>query len=87
MGTEVERRMNLCRDAQDPDWNGVIALAGNLEHKEREFLVAHPPGLVKALWDHYRATQDGCGCASPSHEKASCTVMLVERLLADEQAI
>ncbi len=87
MESEVERRMNLCREAQHPDWNGVVAVARNLEHKEREFLVAHPPGLVKALWNHYQATRDDCGCELPSHEKTSCTVMLVERLLADEQAI
>jgi len=87
METEVERRMNLCRETQDPDWNSAIALAGNLGDKERAFLVAHPPGLVKALWDHYRETQGRCDCASPSHEKAGCTAMLIERLLADEQAI
>lgn len=87
MEAEIKRRIGLCRDAQTPDWNSVIARVEKLAKNEQEYLIAHPPGLVKALWNHYEATQEACGCQSPNHEKVDCSVRLVDRLLADEEAI
>jgi len=87
MEPEVERRIRLCREAQTPDWNSVITRTRGLRETNRKFLIAHPPGLVKALWNHYELTREACGCATPSHENPNCTVRLVDRLLADEQAI
>ncbi len=87
MEPEIKRRKGLCRAAQTPDWNSVIARVQGVDESGREFLTAHPPGLVKALWNHYEATREACGCATPSHEKADCTVRLIDRLLSDEQAI
>ena len=87
MESELERRIGLCRDAQTPEWNSVIADAKVMDNAYRQYLIAHPPGLVKALWNHYEATREACDCETPTHEKAACTSRLIDRLLADEQAI
>ena len=83
---EIERRKTLCEEAQNPDWESVAG-SSNLEERDRVFLKAHPPGLVGALWSHFEATREKCGCSTPSHERSDCSVALVERLLRDEQSL
>jgi hypothetical protein len=46
----------------------------------------HPPGLVKALWMHFEATRDRCGCSTAAHERPECSVALVQRLLLEGEA-
>lgn len=87
MEKEIQRRSQLCERAQNPDWEDVIAFAENLDASQRAFLKEHPPGLVKALWSHFDATRDACGCKSDMHERPGCTVRLIERVLLDEQSL
>lgn len=87
MEREIQRRAQLCERAQNPEWEDVVALAKNLDVSQRAFLKEHPPGLIKALWNHFDATRGQCGCTSPTHERPGCTVRLIERLLLDEQSI
>jgi hypothetical protein len=86
MEKEIQRRVQLCERAQNPEWEGTVALAENLDASQRAFLKEHPPGLIKVLWRHFDATRGQCGCASSTHERPECTVRLVERLLLDEQS-
>jgi hypothetical protein len=87
MNGEIARRMTLCERAGNPDWEDVVQLAGNLKDAEKAFIREHPPGLVEALWRHFDATRDKCGCTSSSHERPECTVRLIERLLLDEESV
>jgi hypothetical protein len=87
MEKEIRRRAELCERAQNPEWEDVIVLAKNLDAPQKAFLREHPPGLVKALWSHFAATREACGCKSPTHERPDCTVRLIERLLLDEESI
>lgn len=86
MNGEIQKRIALCEQAANPDWEDVVLLAENLKAAEKDFLRAHPPGLVEALWKHFEATRDHCGCATPAHERSGCHVRLIERLLLDEEA-
>jgi hypothetical protein len=87
MDSEIRRRTELCENAQNPEWQDIVMLAKNLDGAQKAFLEAHPPGLVKALWNHFDATRGQCGCQSSAHERAGCTVRLIERLMLDEQSI
>ena len=87
MEKEIRRRVELCERAQNPDWEDIVVLAKNLDDAQKAYLRAHRPGLVKALWSHFDATRAACGCKSPTHERAGCTVRLIERLLLDEESI
>jgi len=87
MESQVRHKIQACERAQNAEWDEVVAAAGNLDGAQRAFLNEHPPGLVKALWNHFDATRDKCGCSSPTHEQPGCTVRLIERLLLDDQSI
>lgn len=86
MEKEIEQRAELCERAQNPEWEDIVTLAGGLDAAQKAFIEAHPPGLVKALWAHFDATRERCGCGSPSHERPDCTVGLIQRLLLDDQS-
>lgn len=87
MDTEIERRKRLCLNIQDAEWEDRVAGLDQLREAEKAYLQAHPPGLVAALWDHFAATRDRCGCATPRHERPGCSVPLIERLLLDEEEL
>jgi hypothetical protein len=87
MDKEIQRRMQLCERAVDAEWEDAVVLAPHLDANQKAFLKDHPPGLVKALWRHFDATRDRCGCATPSHERAACSVRLIEKLLLDEEVL
>ena len=86
MDSEVRHKIETCDRAQSAEWDDVVATVRHLDADRRAFLNEHPPGLVKALWRHFDATRGQCGCELPSHERADCTVRLIERLLLDEQS-
>ncbi|HLF11844.1 MAG TPA: hypothetical protein VJA26_11575 [Gammaproteobacteria bacterium] len=86
MDKEIARRKTLCELADNPEWDETVVLARNLSAEQKAFLKEHPPGLVKALWNHFEATRDQCGCESVSHERPDCSVRLIERLLIDEES-
>ncbi len=86
MSTEIARKIELCDRATDAEWEEVVVLARHLGKEQKAFMQAHPPGLVRALWAHFAATCDRCGCKTSAHERAECTVPLVERLLLDDAA-
>jgi hypothetical protein len=86
MDTEIRHKIEVCDRAQDAEWEEIVAAISRLDKAQRSFLYEHPPGLVKALWSHFDATRGQCACTSPSHERADCTVRLIERLLLDEQS-
>ena len=52
---------------------------------QKAFLRDHPPGLVNALWAHFEATCERCGCKTPAHERPDCEVRLIERLLLEQE--
>lgn len=85
MEKEIQRRIQLCERAQNAEWHDIVTLAENLDSAQRAFLTEHPPGLIKALWNHFASTRDQCGCQSAAHERPDCTVRLIERLLLDQQ--
>jgi hypothetical protein len=86
MDREIARRKKLCEQAEDPEWGEAMVLARNLSAPQIAFLREHPPGLVNALWSHFEATCDKCGCTSLAHERPECSVRLIERLLVDEES-
>ena len=86
MDREVKRRIDLCSRADDAEWEERVLAVRNLGDDQKAFLREHPPGLVEALWKHFDATRDRCGCSLPSHERPECSVALVERLLLDGEA-
>jgi hypothetical protein len=81
MDREIQRRIALCERADDAEWDEVVVLAKVLTGEQKAFMHAHPPGLVRALWEHFEATRERCGCTTATHERAGCTVPLIERLL------
>jgi hypothetical protein len=83
MINELTRRIELCSRASDAEWEEVVVLTRNLGKEQKAFMQAHPPGLVRALWQHFAATRDRCGCKTAAHERADCAVPLVERLLLE----
>jgi hypothetical protein len=85
MDQELERRRAVCAAADNPEWDGVVARARSLSAAQKEFLRDHPPGLVRALWAHFEATRDRCGCATPTHEGRGCQVRLIEKLLLEQE--
>lgn len=85
MDSEIQRRVRLCERADDAEWEQKVALASTLGASQKAFLKDHPPGLVRALWQHFDATRDRCGCATPAHERPGCAVRLIEKLLVDEE--
>ena len=86
MSSGIERRIELCARADDAEWEEVVVLARHLGRDQKAFMQAHPPGLVRALWLHFAATRDRCGCKTPAHERADCAVLLIERLLLEADA-
>lgn len=87
MDKEIKRRIELCDKARNPDWDQVVLAARHLGETEKALIRLHPPGLIRALWDHFEATRDKCGCQSPSHERKDCSVHLIERILLDEESL
>lgn len=87
MDKEIQRRMQLCERAVDADWEDAVVLARHLDANQLAFLREHPPGLVKALWQHFDATRDRCGCVTSAHERPACSVRLIEKLLLDEEVL
>jgi hypothetical protein len=85
MDREIARYVELCERADSAEWDVVVARPRGLTPEEKAFLHAHPPGLVRALWAHFDATRDRCGCKGPTHERAGCTVPLIERLLLEAE--
>ena len=87
METVVRQKISVCEKALNAEWDDVVASAADrLDDAQRAFLSEHPPGLVMALWDHFDVTREECGCTSPTHERADCTVRFIERLLLDEES-
>ena len=64
----------------------IVARAPGFSAPQKAFLADHPPGLVRALWQHFAQTRDRCGCRTPSHERSNCQVLLIQRLLLDEES-
>lgn len=85
MQNEIKRRRELCERADTAEWESVVSAARNLGAPQKAFLKDHPPGLVNALWRHFDATRDRCGCATPAHERPGCDVRLIEKLLLEEE--
>jgi hypothetical protein len=83
MDREIKHKIETCERADNAEWDEVIVQARNLRAEQKTFLREHPPGLVKALWTHFDATRDRCGCSTPAHERPGCAVRLLERLLLD----
>jgi len=82
---EIKRRQKLCDQADSAEWEEVVALARKLSPAQKAYLKDHPPGLVAALWGHFDATRERCGCATPAHERPSCKVRLIEKLLLEQE--
>jgi hypothetical protein len=87
MDREIKRKIELCARADDAEWEELLLAVKNLGKDQRAFLREHPPGLVEALWRHFDATRDRCGCNTTAHERPECSVALVERLLVDGEAV
>ena len=87
MDKEIARRKEICERAENAEWEDTIVLLRDLSPEQQAFLKAHPPGLVEALWSHFEATRDKCGCKSAAHERPGCPVGLVERLLLDQESL
>jgi hypothetical protein len=85
MEREIKRRRELCERADTAGWESLVAATRNLAAPQKEFVKEHPPGLVNALWGHFDATRDRCGCATPAHERPGCQVPLIEKLLLEEE--
>ena len=83
MDREIGHKIEVCERADNAEWREVVAQARELRVEQKAFLREHPPGLVKALWTHFEATRDRCGCSTPAHERPGCAVRLLERLLLD----
>ena len=83
MDREIKRKIDACVRADNAEWDEVVLGTENLTKEQKTFLREHSPGLVKALWSHFDATRDRCGCATAAHERPECSVSLVERLLLD----
>jgi hypothetical protein len=86
MDREIKRRIDLCVRADDAEWDALVLAARHIGEPQRAFLREHPPGLVEALWRHFDATRDRCGCSTAAHERPECSVALIERLLVDGEA-
>ncbi len=86
MDREIKRKIEACARADDAEWEEIVLALKNLGKAQTAFLREHPPGLVRALWVHFEATRDRCGCATPAHERPECTVPLIERLLRDGES-
>jgi hypothetical protein len=84
MDSEIKRRMQECAQADVAEWEEVVVNASPLSREQRRFLQDHPPGLIKALWQHFDMTRDRCGCESPTHERPECAVPWIDRMLRDE---
>jgi hypothetical protein len=85
MDQEIERRRAVCAAADNAEWEEVIARARSLSAAQKAFIRDNPPGLVRALWAHFEATRDRCGCATPAHEGRGCQVRLIEKLLLEQE--
>lgn len=84
MESELKRRVVECTQADDAEWEEAVVMASSLSSLQKRFLRDHPPGLIKALWQHFDATRDRCGCDNSAHERPECVVPLIERVLRDE---
>jgi hypothetical protein len=87
MASGIDRQIELCDRADDAEWEELVVLVRHLGKDQKAFMQAHPPGLVRALWLHFAATRDRCGCKTPTHERADCAVPLIERLLLEADAV
>ena len=87
MDIQLKRKKKLAEQARNAEWQELVTVIEHLGENEKAFLREHPPGLVNALWIHFEATRDKCGCESPNHEQPDCSVRLIERLLLDEEFI
>ena len=85
MDREIKRKIELCERADNAEWEEVIVVAKHLTKDQRTFMQEHPPGLVKALWAHFDATRDRCGCDTATHERSGCTVPFIEKLLLEAE--
>ena len=85
MDREIKRKIELCERADDAEWDDVVASAKHLAQAQKAYLREHPPGLVKALWAHFDATRDRCGCDTATHERSGCTVPFIEKLLLEAE--
>lgn len=86
MDQNIARKKRLCDGADNAEWGERISLVGNLNVVEKHYLEEHPPGLVRALWEHFEATRDVCGCQTPAHEREDCPAGLIERLLLEQES-
>jgi hypothetical protein len=86
MDQDIARKRHLCEAAENAEWVDRISAAAGLSDAEKRFIEAHPPGLIRALWGHFEATRDVCGCRTPVHERADCPAGLIERLLLGEES-
>jgi hypothetical protein len=87
MDKEIARRKKICERAEDAEWEDAILLVRDLPGALKEFLKAHPPGLVGALWSHFERTRDQCGCTTAAHERPGCPAGLIERVLLDQDSL
>ena len=85
MDREIEHKIALCERADNAEWGEIVVFAKQLTEAQKAFMHAHPPGLVRALWEHFDATRDRCGCTTAAHERVGCTVPLIERLLLEAE--
>ncbi len=81
MDREIAHKIELCERADNAEWDENVVAAHGFTPDEKAYLHEHPPGLVGALWAHFDATRERCGCRTASHERQDCTVPLVEKLL------
>lgn len=86
MDQDIALKKRLCEGADNAEWGDRISTAQALSDDEKRFIEAHPPGLVAALWAHFEATRDVCGCRTPAHERADCPAGLIERLLLEQES-
>lgn len=84
MDRSIARYVELCERADTPEWTELVVVPRRLTPEQKAFLHAHPPGLVRALWAHFMATRDRCGCGTAAHDP-TCAVPLVERLVLEAE--
>ena len=85
MDRQIARLKKLCDEAQNPEWNEEMQRVVGATAAQIAFVSAHRPGLIRALWSHFEATSDKCGCSNVSHENPDCSVRLIQKLLLEEE--
>lgn len=61
MDAEIRHKIGISNQTQDAEWEEIVAAIPGLNQAMRRFLHEHPPGLVKALWNHFDATRISAG--------------------------